>query len=281
MYNNNGDLRFDDEPVDLTAPGRSQAAQENYQRYQNDISRMEDPFIMKFTGILLKAAMVGILVFLLYLISLGAFNIDKKIPLIRNVGIAIYAVFILDSIVMSILNKKISIILIALIFPIFYPLKRSSVTYDKKNLQALWLAGVLVLTGVVTNNLYPQLYERFQLMKTSRDDYTSECSDAVKYLKGVKVESGYMIIEVIKDNIDDYELKAEKSSDGTYKITVIGDTELLIDGVIEADLMIKDNTKFVFTVSSTKDSYSVSGLEINGENQAAYAKAAWAQICNQ
>lgn len=118
-------------------------------------------------------------------------------------------------------------------------------------------------------------------MKTSRDNYTSECSDAVKYLKGVKVESGDMIIEVIKDNIDDYELEAEKMADGTYKITVKGDTELSIDNVFRADLMIKDNTKFVFTVTSAKDNYFVSGLEINGENQGAYAKAAWTQICNQ
>jgi len=281
MYNNGDDLRFDDEPVDLTSPGRSAAAQENYKRYQNDISRTEDPFIMKFTGVLVKVAMVGVLVFLVYLISLGAFDLDKNIPMIRNAGIAIYAVFILDGIVMTVLNKRISIILIALILPIFYPLKRCSITYDKKNIQALWLAGLLVLTGVVTNNLYPQLYEKFQLMKTSRDNYTSECSDAVKYLKGVKVESGDMIIEVIKDNIDDYELEAEKMADGTYKITVKGDTELSIDNVFRADLMIKDNTKFVFTVTSAKDNYFVSGLEINGENQGAYAKAAWTQICNQ
>lgn len=281
MYNNGDDLRFDDEPVDLTSPGRSAAAQENYKRYQNDISRTEDPFIMKFTGVLVKVAMVGALVFLVYLISLGAFDLDKNIPMIRNAGIAIYAVFILDGIVMTVLNKRISIILIALILPIFYPLKRCSITYDKKNIQALWLAGLLVLTGVVTNNLYPQLYEKFQLMKTSRDNYTSECSDAVKYLKGVKVESGDMIIEVIKDNIDDYELEAEKMADGTYKITVKGDTELSIDNVFRADLMIKDNTKFVFTVTSAKDNYFVSGLEINGENQGAYAKAAWTQICNQ
>lgn len=281
MYNNGDDLRFDDEPVDLTSPGRSAAAQENYKRYQNDISRTEDPFIMKFTGVLVKVAMVGTLVFLVYLISLGAFDLDKNIPMIRNAGIAIYAVFILDGIVMTVLNKRISIILIALILPIFYPLKRCSITYDKKNIQALWLAGLLVLTGVVTNNLYPQLYEKFQLMKTSRDNYTSECSDAVKYLKGVKVESGDMIIEVIKDNIDDYELEAEKMADGTYKITVKGDTELSIDNVFRADLMLKDNTKFVFTVTSAKDNYFVSGLEINGENQGAYAKAAWTQICNQ
>lgn len=281
MYNNGDDLRFDDEPVDLTSPGRSAAAQENYKRYQNDISRTEDPFIMKFTGVLVKVAMVGALVFLVYLISLGAFDLDKNIPMIRNAGIAIYAVFILDGIVMTVLNKRISIILIALILPIFYPLKRCSITYDKKNIQALWLAGLLVLTGVVTNNLYPQLYEKFQLMKTSRDNYTSECSDAVKYLKGVTVESGDMIIEVIKDNIDDYELEAEKMADGTYKITVKGDTELSIDNVFRADLMIKDNTKFVFTVTSAKDNYFVSGLEINGENQGAYAKAAWTQICNQ
>lgn len=280
MYNNGDDLRFDDEPVDLTSPGRSAAAQENYKRYQNDISRTEDPFIMKFTGVLVKVAMVGALVFLVYLISLGAFDLDKNIPMIRNAGIAIYAVFILDGIVMTVLNKRISIILIALILPIFYPLKRCSITYDKKNIQALWLAGLLVLTGLLPIT-YPQLYEKFQLMKTSRDNYTSECSDAVKYLKGVKVESGDMIIEVIKDNIDDYELEAEKMADGTYKITVKGDTELSIDNVFRADLMIKDNTKFVFTVTSAKDNYFVSGLEINGENQGAYAKAAWTQICNQ
>lgn len=277
MYYND---EFNDEPVDLTAPGRSAEAQRNFSQYENDINRAKDPFIMKLTGFLVKIAMLGALAFLFYLISLGAFNIDKNISLLKNAGIAIYAVFIIDAIVMAVLNKQISIILIALIFPIFYPLKRSYVTYDKKNMQLLWLASFFVLLGVVLNNIYPQLYEKVQVLKTSRDEYTSECDDAVKYLKGIKVESGSMIIEVIKDNFDDYVWKAEKKADGSYNITVKGDTKLSVDGAFSADEMIKDNTSLTFYVNAAMDSYSVSGIKVNDVEYNNYVKVAWSQMCS-
>lgn len=279
MYNNDN-FDFNDEPVDLTAPGRNAQAQQNFAQYENRIKRTTDPFIMKFTGILVKITMVGVLAFLFYLISLGAFDIDKNISLLKNAGIAIYAVFLVDALVMTVLNKQFSILLIALIFPIFYPLKRSYVTYDKKNIQALWIAVFFVLTGFVLNNLYPQLYEKVQVMKTSRDEYTSECDDAVKYLKGIKVESGNMIIEVIKDNFDDYVWKAEKKADGSYNITVKGDTELEINGVFRADMMIKNNTSITFFVNASMDNYSVSGLKVNEVDYNNYAKAAWSGMCS-
>lgn len=277
MYNNDN---FNDEPVDLTSPGRSVQAQQNYAQYENKIKRTTDPFIMKFTGILVRITMVGVLVFLFYLISLGAFDIDKNISLLKNAGIAIYAVFLVDALVMAVLNKQFSILVIALIFPLFYPLKRSYVTYDRKNIQALWIAVFFILTGVVLNNLYPQLYEKVQVMKTSRDEYTSECNDAVKYLKGIKVESGNMIIEVIKDNFDEYVWKAEKKADGSYNITVKGDTELKVDGVFRAEVMIKDNTSITFTVNALMDNYSVSGLKVNDVDYNNYAKVVWSEMCN-
>ncbi|MBD5136500.1 MAG: hypothetical protein HDT39_11155 [Lachnospiraceae bacterium] len=278
MYNNNN-FEFNDEPVDLTSPGRSAQAQQNYAQYENTIKRTTDPFIMKFTGILVKVAMVGVLVFLFYLISLGAFDIDENISLLKNTGLAIYGVFIFDAIVMTVLNKRFSILVIALIFPLFYPLKRSYVTYNRKNIQALWLAAFFILTGVVLNNLYPQLYNKVQVMKTSRDEYTSECNDAVKYLKGVKVESGNMIIEVIKDNVDDYIWKAEKNANGSYIITVKGDTELEVDGVFRADEMIKNNTSITFSVNASMDNYVVSGLKVNDIDYISYANIVWSEMC--
>ncbi|MDE5781731.1 MAG: hypothetical protein K2I03_09715 [Lachnospiraceae bacterium] len=278
MYNNDN-FDFNDEPVDLTSPGRSTQAQQNYAQYENKIKRTTDPFIMKFTGILVIIAMVGALVFLFYLISLGAFDIDKNISLLKNAGIAIYAVFLFDAIVMTVLNKRFSILVIALIFPLFYPLKRSYVTYNRKSIQALWLAAFFILTGFVLNNLYPQLYDKVQVMKTSRDEYTSECNDAVKYLKGVKVESGNMIIEVIKDNVDDYIWKAEKNADGSYIITVKGDTELEVDGVFRADEMIKNNTSITFSVNASMDNYLVSGLKVNDIDYISYANIVWSEMC--
>ncbi|MDE7121474.1 MAG: hypothetical protein K2O42_04865, partial [Oscillospiraceae bacterium] len=200
--------------------------------------------------------------------------------LLKNVGILIYAVFLFDAIVMTVLNKQFSILVIALIFPLFYPLKRSYVTYDKKNIQALWIAVFFILTGVVLNNLYPQLYGKVQIMKTSRDEYTSECNDAVKYLKGIKVESGKMIIEVIKDNFDDYVWKAEKKSDGSYIITVKGDTELNVDGVFKADAMIKDNTSITFSVNASMDNYVVSELKVNDSEYKNYANIVWSEMCS-
>ncbi|MDE6254287.1 MAG: hypothetical protein K2M78_16930 [Lachnospiraceae bacterium] len=278
MYNNDN-FDFNDEPVDLTSPGRSTQAQQNYAQYENKIKRTTDPFIMKFTGILVIIAMVGALVFLFYLISLGAFDIDKNISLLKNAGIAIYGVFLFDAIVMTVLNKRFSILVIALIFPLFYPLKRSYVTYNRKSIQALWLAAFFILTGFVLNNLYPQLYDKVQVMKTSRDEYTSECNDAVKYLKGVKVESGNMIIEVIKDNVDDYIWKAEKNADGSYIITVKGDTELEVDGVFRADEMIKNNTSITFSVNASMDNYLVSGLKVNDIDYISYANIVWSEMC--
>lgn len=278
MYNNDN-FDFNDEPVDLTAPGRGEMAQQNYQKYENDIKRTQDPIIMKLTGILVKIAMVGALAFIFYLITLGNFDINKNIPLLRNAGIAIYAVFLLDAIVMTVLNKKFSILVIALVLPVFYPLKRSYVTYDKKNIQALWLVALFVLSGVVINNIYPQLYEKVQVMKTSRDEYTSECDDAVKYLKGIKVESGKMIIEVVKDNFDDYIWEAEKKSDNAYFITIKGDTELSIDGVVSADNMLRYNTRITFTVNPNSKEYIVSGLKVNDVEYNNYAKVAWSKIC--
>lgn len=278
MYNNDN-FDFNDEPVDLTAPGRGEMAQQNYQKYENDIKRTQDPLIMKLTGILVKIAMIGALAFLFYLITLGNFDINKNIPLLRNAGIAIYAVFLLDAIVMTVLNKKFSILVIALVLPVFYPLKRSYATYDKKNIQALWLVAFFVLAGVVINNIYPQLYEKVQVMKTSRDEYTSECDDAVKYLKGIKVESGKMIIEVVKDNFDDYIWEAEKKSDDAYIITVKGDTELSIDGVVSADNMLRYNTRITFTVNPNSKEYTVSGLKVNDEDYNNYAKVAWSNLC--
>lgn len=278
MYNNDN-FNFNDEPVDLTSPGRSTQAQQNYAQYENTIKRTTDPVIMKFTGILVIVAMVGALVFLFYLISLGAFDIDKNISLLKNAGIVIYAVFLFDALVMTVLNKRFSILVVALIFPLFYPLKRSYVTYDRKNIQALWLAAFFILTGVVLNNLYPQLYEKVQVMKTSRDEYTSECNDAVKYLKGIKVESGNMIIEVIKDNVDDYIWKAEKKADGSYIITVKGDTKVQVDGVFRADEMLKDNTIITFLVNASMDNYVVSGLKVNDVEYNSYANVVWSEMC--
>lgn len=285
MYNNglnNTDVGFDDEPIDMTAPGRSQTFNRNYQNYEQNLKRQDTPVILKITGVFVVIAMFATIGLLAYFISLGNFNIDKHMELIKFGFLPVYGIFILDSLVMTAYNKCVSLFLMAVILPVFYPIKRSRVTYDKRSLYTLWVVGTFVLVGAVVNNVYPQIHEKILLVKNTADEYTSECDDAVKYLKGVRLDSGKMIIEIVRDKFDDYVWDATKNADGTYEVTVTGDTDIIINGSgLRADEMLKNNTKFIFLVYDNNTKYSVSGFALNGQDQNGYIKAAWEELCKQ
>lgn len=280
MYNN--DLGFDDEPIDMTAPNNSQNFNQNYKRYEDNEKRQDTPVILKITGVFVILAMIAALVFMAHLFSLGNFNVDKQLNAIKFTLIPIYAVFIIDSVFMAVYNKQIAVILFAIILPVFYPIKRSHVTYDRRSLYTLWVVGIFVLGGAVLNNVYPQIHDKILLVKNTADEYPDECNDAVKYLKGREVDSGEMIIEVVRRQFDDYTWDAEKNTDGTYIITVTGDTELKVSGVdLQADQMLKDNTVFTFQVDSDLSNWLVRGFTINGRQSDEYAKTAWNDLCQK
>ena len=294
-----GGMDFGGDAIDMTAPnyGSSNRSFGSGQSNTKKSGGSSGSAITGFTGLLVYLAMIGIAGFLLYLYKLGNFDIMSLKNTYILVGGAIYAVMLLDGLVMSVSNRDATLIIFALILPIFYPVKRCYTTYGRKNLHWLWLLLVFVLGGFVFTNIYPQVREEMLLIKNSADEYPSECDDAVRYLKDIRVNSDEafkagirsdkdkMIVEIVREVYDDYKFKAEKLSSNTYKVTVTGDTKVELKAEnVSAYQLINDNTIIVFTISKNAEgSYVLSNnisvtIATNGGSRE-FGVSAFNEIC--
>lgn len=292
MINDNNDsngeflVDFEDDSIDMTNPDsiKSNTAPAYSRRVvPRNIpqKKAKGSIVQKITGFLVFLGMIIALGFLGYLLSLHSFDVDKYLPLIKSVGALIYGMFIIDGVVMWGSYKQLSILLFAVILPVFYPLKRSYITSSRKNLQALWLVGIVVLFGFVLTNVYTQVEHKILLVKTSSDSYSEKYDDAVRYLKGSKIDDKKILVEIIRKNIEDYKWTAQDSSDNSYIITVTGNSDITTPDGVSADVIYNNNTSFKFLVNSKLTQYKVIGMTLNGEDESKNVEKIWNDLCTK
>lgn len=292
MINNNNDsndeflIDFEDDSIDMTNPDSIKNNADSVYRSRvvprnTPQKKVKSSIVQKITGFLVFLGMLIALGFLGYLLTLHSFDVDKYLPLIKSVGALVYGLFIIDGIVMWGAYKQISILLFAILLPVFYPLKRSGVTSSRKNLQALWLVGIIVLFGFVLTNVYTQVEHKILLVKTSSDSYSEKYDDAVRFLKGSKIDDKKILVEIIRNNIEDYKWTAQDSSDNSYIIMVTGNSEITTPDGVSADVIYNNNTCFKFLVNSELTQYKVIGMTLNGEDESKNAEKIWNDLCTK
>lgn len=291
MLNNENDedlLNFD-EPLDMTDPNRpiqnntfNGSVYDRRRMYDDTpkVQKIKTPIIQRITGFLVIIAMLIAVAFLGYMASKGNFDVDKELSLFKSVGILVYGVFLIDSIVVYGVNKRTSVIMFALLLPVFYPIKRAYVTSDTKTVPMIWLVVFSVLGIFIFSNVHVQIERKIELIKTSADDYPSNCDDAVKMLKG-KMIGDRTVMEIVKQNLDDYEWEAEKLAGNSYSIYAKGNCDFTIDGIPQPDALYNNNTKICFNIDESTGVYKVNFIAINGTNLTPQqAVQVWEYICN-
>ncbi len=299
---NSGDLggmNIGGDAVDMTAPNYGSRNNSFGSGNYNTVNSggHSGSVITKITGFLVIMAMIGLVGFFLYLYKLGSFDIMAYKSTYAIAGGVFDGIMLLDGLVMAISNGDVTLVIFALILPVFYPVKRCYTTYGRKNLHWLWLLLVFVLGGFVFTNIYPQVRQEVLLVKNSADVYSSDCDDAVRYLKSIKVNSDQalragiksdkdkMIVEIVREVYNDYTFDAKKLSSNTYQITVKGDTKVELKAEkVSAYQLMKDNTVITFTVScNAEGSYVLSNnikvaIVTNGGTRE-FAVSAFNEIC--
>lgn len=278
-----------EEPLDMTDPN-ARVQNNGYNAPLYDRRRLYDdtpktqkiktPLIQRITGVLVIIAMLIAVGFMGYMASKGNFDIDKELSLFKATGILVYGIFIIDSIVVYGVNKNISVIVFALILPVFYPIKRAYATSDTKTISLVWLVAFAVLGIYTFSNVHVQVERKIELIKTSSDEYSSDCDEAVRLLKG-RMVGDRTVVEIVKNNIDDYVWDAEKVSSEVCSVTVKGNCDFVINQIPQPDALYNNNTKISFKVNTATKKYDLAYIAINGVDLTSQqAVQVWEYLCN-
>lgn len=288
VENNNEMVDFE-EPLDMTNPNRTAQNSSTYnplydRRRMYDepqaIKKVKTPIIQRITSLFVILAMIVAVAFLGYMATKGNFDIDKELALFKSVGILVYCIFLIDSIVVYGVNKNTSVILFALLLPVFYPIKRAYVTSDTKTVPLIWVVIFGVLGIFIYSNIHVQVERKIELIKTSSDEYSSECDEAMKMFKGQEIGER-TLYEIVKANFDDVTWEAQKTSGNAYKATVKGNCDFVIDRITAPDALYNNNTKLEFVVDTSAKTVTLVAGTINGNIlQPAEASTVWNYMCN-
>lgn len=188
-------------------------------------------------------------------------------------------VFIVDGCIMYKNYKKVSLIVTATIFPIFYPMVRNSARGERKSMSAMWLLLVIVLAFTMAKNNGLSIALNAKKTTSGTEVYSSKYNAAMKKFKNYKYDGNSKTIDVINVYFETFKLDVTSEQDGYLNVKVSGKTSISIVNVVEADSKKDPNTVMLFNVNKEDGSFIVTGLQINGGDYSGYAADLWEYWC--
>ena len=228
---------------------------------------------------LVYAVMLLEIVYLIFFSIPGNDNYKLFTSLSGILNILFEVVFIVDGCIMYKHYKKISLIVVAVILPIFYPLVRNGARGERKSMSALWLLLLVVLTFTVTKNNGISLALNAKEDTSCKEIYASKYKAAMKKFKKYKYDGNSKTIDVINVYFETFKLDVTSEQDGYLNVKVSGKTSISIVNVVEADSKKDPNTVMLFNVNKEDGSFIVTGLQINGGDYSGYAADLWEYWC--
>lgn len=222
------------------------------------------------SGILVNIYMLVMMLYMAYMaldINFVARLSELKV-LSSILSVVFFIILIVDAVKVSERYGHSSIIALAILLPIVYPIRRASIMGRKKTLPALWLVLMIGLGVLFGRNLIPAAMRYSAIQKSSSDIYASQFDEPAAYLKGRFVEDGkevsvgkLTIAYTMERSMADVKWNAKRLDDGSYCITATGKTK---SRTAYTPVNANGNTIFTFNVNRSKTKWKLTDLYMNG-----------------
>lgn len=222
------------------------------------------------SGILVNIYMLVMMAYMAYMAL--DINFVAKISTFKALSsiltVVFFIILIVDAVKVSERYGHSSIIALAILLPILYPLRRASVMGRKKAISALWLILMIGIGVLFFKNLVPTAMRYSAIQKSSSDIYASQFDEPAAYLKGRFVEDGKEVSRgrltidyAMKRSMADVKWNAKRLDDGSYCITATGKTK---SRTAYTPVNANGNTIFTFNVNRSKTKWKITDLYMNG-----------------
>ncbi len=218
----------DNDPYGAYDPGRDLSLGNSLASAAYSNSRKEANLTFKFV----IAAMLAMILYMLFIIY-GKNPINTYIFVLGAVNLLSFAAFLADSFVLKSETGSNSPIIIAVLLSIIYPVISFSKHGKSKLIPIIWLIAYTCLAITFTKDTMPKMLTGLQGSKT----ISGNCDDKIELLKTfrVSVSKKDTVDDIIKTYVQNPVWSGEANANGTYNITVKGDSEVVNDGELNIE----------------------------------------------
>lgn len=269
QYNNN--TQYNDDIYGVYQPGRSYESRAEAEAARRESRFQEKEKSYKVVNVLYHIALCLSVGYIAYFLITKNYDISLFQSLSAFVGLYFEMIFIVDACMMYGRYKKASLLVTGIAFPFLYPFCRSSASSKSKSIAALWfVASIIVIFLFVKDAALPMV-----LNSRGRDVYASEYEGTMEKFKEYKYDGKTETDSVIKVWFNEYKLNVKKEDTANIYVELSGQTSTEIQGVVKSDLNINPNTVFELKVKKDDGSYEISSLRINNKLYNQYKDELW------
>lgn len=301
MENNNEDfdLTFDNEVIDMTDPNRKSAQniygtyQTNnygtdyntgynnsydtgytnggYANYTNYASTQENSGLYSILNILYYIALFAPALYIAYFIITQNYDMHLYKRLSQIVGIFVELVFIVDACINYGRYKRNSLLITGIAFPFLYPFFRCGSKSESKKIPALVIVLEIVLIFVFIKDGAVKL----ALSEKGHDLYASEYDTSMNKFKSHKYDGKTETEDVLRMWFEDYNIDVTKEDSDFLYVKVSGKTNTDFGGAVKTDSTMDPNTSLEFKVDRNTGDYTVETLRLNDRLYNQYRDTLW------